>query len=517
MLAPDPRRFKKQIKLKKNMEIDIKKMHWSEIIAHKIAQNREAPYTVAAGVTPSGPVHPGTLCEFLYAYAIAKQLEKYGEVKYVFISDDSDDFDSIPEPMKGHEEELKPELGKPLVYTNDPKGCHISFADHFIDEIQRIMEKFGVKVEFLRASEMYREGKYDAFAIALCENVDKIKEIVRKSSLKDKMREEWFPIVPMCPKCFNLAKNKVLEYREGGEYKMKCVKCGYEGWDHIEKHRYKLLFRLDWPTRQKFLEVDVEGGSVDHHTRGGTISTAQAIHREFYKEEPPITYKFGFLKYKGKKYSKSKGIGHTVEDLLKLLPVEVIKYMLYKPDIQEDKELVIDKETLFKIFDDFKRASQLDKNDPEISRADRKRAIAFELCEVPRMWKFDLPDMILYYNIYRDWEKVKELLSDPEGVEHLRPHAEEWYKRGLIPDRYMFEVKVEKSDDPVVKAFVEGLKENMSAQDIHNWVFEVAKNQGTEAKEVFKRLYNWLIKKDMGPRLGKLVYAIGVKEIKKAL
>ncbi len=490
-------------------------MHWSEIIAKKIADKREPPYIVAAGVTPSGPVHPGTLCEFLYAYAISKQLEKYGETKYYFISDDLDDFDSIPEPMKGYEEQLKDELGKPLVYTLDPKGCHVSFGDHFIDEIQRIMKKFGVKTEFLRASEMYREGKYDAFAISMCENAEKVKEIVRVSSLKDSMREGWFPIVPMCPKCFNLSKNRVLEYREGGEYRMKCVKCGYEGWDNIENHRYKLLFRLDWPTRQKFLEVDVEGGSVDHHTRGGTISTAQAIHREYYKEEPPLTYKFGLLKYKGKKYSKSKGIGHTVEELLELLPVEVIKYMLYKPDIQEDKELVIDRDTLFRIFEDYKRASEINKDAEEISRADRKRAIAFELCEAEYVWKFDLPDMILYYNIYRDWNKVGELLNDPKGVEILRPYAERWYERELIPDRYMFKIELVKSDDPIIEEFVRGLREDMDAQAVHNYIFEFARSKELETKVMFKKLYNWIIKKDMGPRMGKLIYAIGIENIKK--
>ena len=134
----------------------------------------------------------------------------------------------------------------------------------------------------------------------MCENKDQVKEIVGKSSNRDKMPDEWFPIMPICTKCNNVYRNIVLSYNEG-TYKYKCSKCNNESEDKIENHNYKLLFRLDWPTRQKFLNVIVEGGSVDHHSPGGTIATLKKIHSEFYKEEPPYMYKFGLLKYKGKK------------------------------------------------------------------------------------------------------------------------------------------------------------------------------------------------------------------------
>jgi len=492
---------------------DIKSLHWSEIIAKKVAEKQKPPFVVAAGITPSGPVHPGTLCEFLFAYAVSKQLKKYGKTSYVFVSDDFDDLDAVPEPLKEHGKTINEDMGMPLSLARDPVGCHKSFADHFIAETKAIMQVFGVELEFLRASELYRAGRYDEYAKMLCERKEEVKEIVRASSNREKMPDDWFPIVPLCQKCRNIAKNTIIEY-DKGKYRYKCSKCGHIGEDEIKNHNYKLLFRLDWPTRQKFLKVNVEGGSVDHHSPGGTISTLVAVHRQIYQEEPPYMYKFGLLKYLGKKYSKSKGIGHTVNELLTLAPPEVIKYILFKPDIDEDKEVAINKDTLFRILDDFQHASTIDKNNPAITRADYKKAISFELCEARRVWKTEISDMIIYYNIYRDWKKVGELVGERESVNYLRPYIEKWFEKNLVPDRYMFEIKLTGKPGEAVKAFVNAIDEKMDAKQIHDSVFAVAGELKIEPQQLFKECYQWLIEKDVGPRLGRLIYAIGVKKLK---
>ncbi len=494
-------------------EADIKSLHWSEIIAKKAAETKKPPFVVAAGITPSGPVHPGTLCEFLFAYAISRQLKKHGDVRYVFVSDDFDDLDAVPEPLKAHGRIIEEDMGMPLSIARDPAGCHGSFAEHFIAETKEIMKAFGVTLEFLRASELYRAGRYDEYAKMLCERKDEAKEIVRVSSNRKEMPADWFPIVPLCEKCRNLARNTVLEYNKG-RYRYRCSKCGHIGEDRIENHRYKLLFRLDWPTRQKFLNVTVEGGSIDHHSPGGTISTLVAVHRQIYNEEPPYLYKFGLLKYLGKKYSKSKGIGHTVNELLALLPPEIIKYVLFKPDVDEDKELAINKDTLFNILEDFHHASTIKKDDPAITRADYKKAISFELCEAKHIWKADIADMIIYRNIYGDWKKVGELVGDSSGVNYLKKYIETWFKKGLVPDRYVFEIRMGSEPGEAVRKYIRSLNGQMDAKEIHDAVFAAAADLGMQPQQLFKECYRWIIEKDMGPRLGKLIHAIGVEKVK---
>jgi lysyl-tRNA synthetase class 1 len=57
----------------------------------------------------------------------------------------------------------------------------------------------------------------------------------------------------------------------------------------------------------------------------------------------------------------------------------------------------------------------------------------------------------------------------------------------------------------------------MDALEIHNAVFDYAKANGLKPKELFAELYNALIGKDRGPRMGKMLHAIGVAKVKEDL
>ena len=98
-----------------------KPAHWTERIAQEILSKKKEPYVISAGATTSGPAHLGTVCEFLYPWAIKKTLEKKGkEAKVVFVFDILDAFDSIPKAVEEHKEILEPHLGKPLVHVPTP-------------------------------------------------------------------------------------------------------------------------------------------------------------------------------------------------------------------------------------------------------------------------------------------------------------------------------------------------------------------------------------------------------------
>jgi lysyl-tRNA synthetase class 1 len=402
-----------------------KNSHWSEQIADEVAEKVSPPFVVASGITTSGPLHPGTLCEFLFADAIAKALSKKGETKFLFNADILDAFDSIPEPFKKYEKELTPHLGKPLAHTPDPMGCHDSFGEHFLAEAVDAMHRFGASPEILPANELYASGAYDEYARRYSERKEEVKELVRSSSLRETMPDDWHPIMPICEKCGRVETTRITDYVDG-TYEYSCDKktrygvdgCGHKGKASISSHKYKLLFRLDWPARQDFLNVQVEGGSVDHHTKGGTIATVYAIHRQFFKKSgPAVFYKFGFLKYKGKKYSKSKGIGHTVAELMELLPLPILEYALLRPDLQEDKELVLDERTLLALVSDFEYASSIDA-EKDLERADRKKAVAYSLTQ-GKGWNAPLQDILITYALYKDWDAVGQKLNDPSGIAYL--------------------------------------------------------------------------------------------------
>lgn len=503
--------------------LDKKNMHWNEIIAQEIIGKKKPPYAVMSGITTSGPLHPGTLCEFMFADAVYKSMKKAADgqkVEFYFFADILDAFDKVPEPFKQYEAELLPHMGKPLVHTPDPVGCHASFAEHFLSEATDAMHKFGAHPHILRADKVYEEGKYDKYALEFCERKDEIKEIVRVSSLRETMPESWHPLMAICEKCGKIATTRITSYSKG-EYEYACdqdVKytkgCGHKGKAKISDHKYKLLFRLDWPSRQDFLHVSTEGGSVDHHTKGGTLSTVSAVHTQFFKKEPPIFYKFGFLKYKGKKYSKSKGIGHTVSELMELLPIPVLQYALLRPDIQEDKELVLEESTLLPLIADFEMVGNLDP-DSEMARPERKKLISYALTE-GKKWKASIVDVLVTYAIYKDWKKTGEILGDASGIAYLSPYIAQWLSRGWIPDKYVFELgKGGKPANPeLVRKFAFALREGMNDEEVQAAAFSTAKENGTPPAVLFKDLYTVLIGKPMGPKLGKFAVVAGVERIK---
>jgi len=501
--------------------MDVKSLHWSEQLAERVIKESSEPYVITAGITTSGPAHLGTLCEFLFPSAIKEALTKKGKkAKFYFLADILDAFDSVPLAMEEYTAELSSHLGKPLCNVPDPTGKSKSFGDHFLDEVRELMKTFKIDAEIVRINDAYNEGKFDNLAIFFLKNEAQARELIERTSGKIE-KKDWSPIMPICKKCGKIA-TTIVTYHDGESYRYRCDRdvkytkgCGYEGEAKITDHQYKIVWRLHWPSWMKIYGTHIEGAGVDHHTRGGSWDTCVAVFREMFKKEPPIGYKYGFILFQGKKYSKSKGIGMGVSDMIRLLPPEIIKYLLLKPDLQENIDINPTPENLLRAFDDFQEAATLSQKTKVLHRSEEKRVLAYRLCTEKQRWKAQFLDVLLYYQIYRDWEIVGKMLNDKEGVNYLAPYIKEWIARGFIPNDYQFKYSPVKPTDEKVLSFFKKLDKNMNALEIHNLVFEHARESGIEPKELFKKLYLALIGKEKGPRIGKLLFALDIKKIQK--
>jgi len=498
-------------------------MHWSEWLAERVIAEKKGPYVITSGITTSGPAHLGTLCEFLFPDSIRKQLVKRGEkVTFYFLADILDAFDSVPLAMEQYKAQLEPHLGKPLCDVPDPTGKAKSFGDHFLDEVQGLMGKFGVKAEIRRMNDLYGSGKFDEWAVFYLKNEAEAKRIVEESSGKQE-KKDWSPLMPICEKCGRIATTRVTSHTDDS-YEYVCDKdvkytkgCGHPGKAKISDHRYKIVWRLHWPAWKQVFHTSIEGAGMDHHTKGGSEDTCKEITQTLMKKEHPIPFKFGFILFQGKKYSKSKGIGMAVSDLVMLVPPEILKYILIKPDLEENVDINPTPENLLKTMEDFQLASQL-KSKPELSRHERKMVIAFELSTDKLNWKTSFLDVLLYYQIYGDWQKVADMTKDQEGTQYLKPFVQEWINRQFIPEDYRF--KYQPGAMPVsenVKNAIAVLSPGMDALAIHNAIHDFAKSNGIETKTMFSELYRALIGKERGPRVGKLIAALGVERVKKDL
>jgi lysyl-tRNA synthetase class 1 len=503
---------------------DVKDKHWSELIAEEVISRKKAPFVISGGMTTSGPAHFGTVCEFLYPYVIKEAMKAGGvDAEYVFVGDILDAFDSVPFELKDYEERLKGELGKPLVHVIDPLGCHRSYGEHYLGQAEEIMKALKIEVRLLKANEMYEKGEFDRFARIYLGREDEVKEVVASSSRKPiESMKDWSPIMPICEKCGKIATTRVLSH-SGDAYEYACDRktaytqgCGYVGRNSVSDHRYKLQWRLHWPSWQTIFGTSIEGGGVDHMTKGGSWDTAYAIHTKILQNDPPVPFKFGFVLIHGHKYSKSKGIGMSVAEVLRLIPPEMLKYVLVEPNIQQNKDIEADGDSLLLLYGEFERLSSL--KAPE-NRADEKKLKAYSLSTSKRLWEARFVDVLLNFQIYRDWEKVGKILNDPEGVRYLSVYINEWIKRGHMPEKYNFSVSKSKvSENKEALATLTGkLAENMGEVDVHNMIYSVARESGVEPKDFFATLYRALIGKDSGPRLGKLICAIGISRTKEMI
>ena len=134
------------------------------------------------------------------------------------------------------------------------------------------------------------------------------------------------------------------------------------------------------------------------------------------------------------------------------------------------------------------------------------------------MWKASFLDMLLYYQLYHDWDEVGRLTGDGEGVKYIRPYIEEWLAREFLPEEYHFKYQPgAKPPSKNVKEFIAGLASDMDAVAVHNAVFDFSKKHSIEPKKMFGELYEALLGKERGPRMGKLITSLGVEKVKKDL
>ncbi|MCJ7609859.1 lysine--tRNA ligase [Candidatus Bathyarchaeota archaeon] len=495
--------------------------HWSETIAGEVVSMKKEPYVVASGITTSGPTHMGTVCEFLYPSALVKYLLDEGrKVSFVFVGDIMDAFDNIPQPLQRFTS-LEEHLGKPLCMVPDPYGCCASYGDHFLNELKTIMAELEVPAEVLRANDLVNDGCYDPYAVLYHEKTSSVTAIAKRVAELSGVKglPEWIDILmPICEDCGKIATTRVTGF-DGDNIEYICDKdvkytrgCGHKGKMRLRDHRYKLYWRLDWPSRHTFLGVSAELAGIDHHTRGGSWQTSVMVHHEVLNREPPVGHGFGFVLLHGRKYSKSKGIGLSVQELLDLVPPPLIKYRLFKADLEENKEFDPSGHKLLSLYAEYNRAADLHEKGGPLQRAEEKMVLAYRLSTDRRKWRLDFGDLVSAYQIYQDWDKVAERLGDAEGVSYLQRYAENWVKQQYLPEEYVFRLggtRVE-SLGQVINNFAGRLGDSISAQEVHDLVYTVAEEHGIKPTQLFEGLYQSLISKNHGPRFGRLVETLGV-------
>jgi lysyl-tRNA synthetase class 1 len=511
-----------------------KSQHWGDQIVDQIL-DRPTPedhvLRIVTGITPSGSIHVGNLREVVTADVIYRILREQGKkAELLYIADDYD-------PLRKVYPFLDPQkyqnfVGHPLSEVPCPCDRHVSYAEHFLEPFLASMDQLKINLTVLRASQLYKSGQYNKVIVRALEDRDKIAEILYRLTGKE-IDETWSPFVPICEGCGSMAQTTVTGWDKEKELvSYICQHCQNQGTMPVQGHG-KLTWRVDWPARWSFLQVDIEPMGKDHGSKGGSYDTGQEIVKHVFRKTAPFPIVYEWIRLEGMgDMSSSKGNVVAIEDVLKVVPADVLRYLIIKamPKQRINFDPV---NQLLSVFDEV---------DNENAKYRDPRAL--ELCRATDFVPIGVPFNHLI-NIVQiaggDPLKVKEILhrggyhipdSSARALEERCQYALNWLEH-FAPQDYRFCVAetmpqsvqalspaqrnaLGKLSDLLKDMLSQGT--DISAEEIHRSFYEAAKEEkDLSVKEVFQAFYTALIDKGNGPRAGWFVKTVGVEFVQKRL
>jgi lysyl-tRNA synthetase class 1 len=280
------------------------------------------------GYGPSGLPHIGTFGEVARTTWVRRAFETMSDVptRLVCFSDDMDGLRKVPGNVP-NQDMLRAHLGKPLTSVPDPFGTHESYGAHNNARLKAFLDRFGFQYEFMSSTAQYKSGAFDKALLHILANYETVRDIVLPT-LREERSASYSPFLPVSPTSGQVlqvpivawdAKAGTVTYEEDGRR----VKVPVTG-GHV-----KLQWKADWAMRWYALGVDYEMSGKDLIS---SVELATEIVRAL-GGEPPETLTFElFLDDEGKRISKSKGNGLSLEEWLTYGPEESLAlFMFQKP------------------------------------------------------------------------------------------------------------------------------------------------------------------------------------------
>jgi lysyl-tRNA synthetase class 1 len=295
----------------------------------------------------------------------------------------------------------------------------------------------------------------------------------------------------------------------------------------------KLTWRVDWPARWKALGVTVEPFGKDHASRGGSYDTGVAISREIfgYEAPHPIVYEWIMLGQKGA-MSSSTGVVVSISDMLKVVPPEVLRYLIIRT--KPEKHIRFDPALpLLNLVDEFERLHSSEK-----ATSYDKRMI--ELSHAAGLCHTDIPfkHMTTIYQVAAgDFDRIMNIVgragydtSNEKCIRELADNVGNWLEM-YAPDNAKFSVQEELPVSAAtlndfqrafLSSFADALEKSgeLNGEQYHNLVYS-SKETGSDLntdiaatldvapeslevnpKELFKAIYISVLGQASGPKAG---------------
>lgn len=490
---------------------------WASVAAEKIiaAHPDETIYTTAAGISPSGVVHFGNFRDVVTAHLVREALKEKGKnARLIFSWDNFDRYRKVP---AGVPESFVEHIGKPLSKIPDPFGKAASYSEHFQNDFVEAMQKLGIEIEYRDQTSLYESGAYDEAIFHALKNREKIADILL-SFMSEKAkgekgidpveyRENFYPI-SVYSRFTGKDATKVLSYDGNTTITYLCVETRKEDTVDLSKeHIAKLQWKVDWPMRWKHEGVVFEPGGHDHASPGGSFDVASKIAPEIFGYQPPVfvEYKFVGIQGAGSKMSGSKGNVISPLELLDIYEPELLKWLYFRKSPDQSFELAFNSE-IYRQYDEYDAAH------PEEKKLPFRQAVGFG--QVVQWQEDKLATVLEALGLNYDKESISRRLPlaknwlvkyNPDEAIILKDSPNTEYAATLSDAR---KEQIKKLHDELEK------KREASIQELEELVYNIPKSPDLSEEELkkeqrafFKDVYNLLIGKDTGPRLGTFLWA----------
>ncbi len=492
-------------------------MFWAD----KLLENPKEKEWVNDSTTPSGIIHMGSLKGPIIHDILFRILKEKGvNVKFTYGFDDMDVIDGLPANLA---ESMGQYMGVPIYKAPSPDG-NGSFGEHFSNVMKNALRELGIEPELYKTSDMYKEGKFDEATRFVLDNADKVRKVYSEMYNKE-LPSDWYPFQVECPTCGKLGTTKVIGW-DGNEVEFECSKtlvrwaegCGTKGKISPFGGNGKMPWKVEWAAKWWVFGVTIEGAGKDHASAGGSYDVARKIVNDVFNQEPPVRLPYEFFLYDGKKMSSSKGLGLTGQELLEVLPPEIVRFLMIKNDPNTAVEFnPFGTQIIPKLVDDYQKAAlEYEQN----TGSDMARA--FELSSIGAVKippKFRFLTLAQWVQMPNMEEEIKK-----ERLEEWAKFAKVWIEK-YAPENDKFLIQKELPDVSklietqrgYLSSLMELFEKDISAEDLQAGIYEKSKESGISSVEAFKAIYTAFLGKDHGPKAAWLLQSLDREFVKARL
>lgn len=484
------------------------------------------PVVLETGYGPSGLPHMGTFGEVARTTMVRNAFRAltgdHWPTRLIAFSDDMDGLRKVPEGIP-NPEMLREDLHKPLTQVRDPFGAHDSFAAHNNARLRAFLDSFGFDYEFMSSTETYRSGRFDGALLTLLERFDAVQAIMLPT-LGEERRATYSPFLPISPVTGHVLQVPTLErnVEKGTIVFVDPAKSEDGGRTEVPVTggHVKLQWKPDWAMRWTALDVDYEMSGKDLIE---SVRESSKVCRAL-GGTPPEGFNYElFLDIEGRKISKSKGNGLTMDDWLRYgTPESLSWYMFQSPKSAKSLHFnVIPRATddYLSFIESYKTQEPAKRIDNAVwsihagSPPDHASPVSFALL-------LNLVGVANATDKAALWAYLARYLPDatPETeplLDRLMGYALNYYEDFVKP------TKTYRAPDEKEKAALLDLADRLEAlpadttdgETIQNEVYAVGKAHGFEPLRAwFAALYEVLLGASQGPRFGSFAAIYGLAQ-----